>query len=106
MSYWQPIETAPRDRYILLFSPDGPRWDGNMEVGKWAGDDDGCFWSCGGPNGGLELGDVTSGSHHGNRFTYWMDLPADPITFSKPLPASQGPEMTSEQVAGMKARVP
>jgi hypothetical protein len=75
---WQPIDTAPHDRYVLLFAPDAPRWDGNMEVGRWFGyDQSGCFWSCGGPNGGLQLNDHGPG-HHGNRFTHWMDLPEDP----------------------------
>ena len=75
---WQPIETVPRDRYVLLYSRDAVRWDGNMEVGKWVGDDEsGCFWSCGGPNGGLELGEATGMGHYGP-FTHWMDLPEDP----------------------------
>lgn len=78
MSNWQPIETVPKDRYVLLFADDCPAWDGNMEVGRWYGDEhDGEFWSCGGPNGGLELGTPTSPGHYG-RFTHWMDLPAEP----------------------------
>lgn len=68
---WQPIETVPDDRYVLLFCPDTPSWNGNMDVGKWFGDkENGCFWSCGGPNGGLEL--------DGIEFSHWMDLPAPP----------------------------
>jgi hypothetical protein len=68
---WQPIETAPRDRYILLCDNLVPRWDGNMEVGKWFGDDEkyACFWSAGGLNGGLELG---------RSFSHWRELPDDP----------------------------
>lgn len=60
---WQLITSAPKDRYILLFSPEEPRWAGNMEVGKWFGDDDewACVWSRGGP-----------------KFTHWMELPDDP----------------------------
>lgn len=69
MNEWQPIETVPSDRFVLLFCDDEPRWAGNMEVGKWYGEDAGGFWSCGGPNGGGELG---------NAFTHWMDLPEDP----------------------------
>lgn len=71
---WQPIATAPRDRYILLFSPETPRWDGNMDVGKWFGDDEewACVWSCGGPNGGLELTNKGWGD-----YTHWMELPDD-----------------------------
>jgi hypothetical protein len=77
MSDWQPISTVPKDRYVLLYDPTTPRWDGNMDVGRWFGDDqDGCFWSCGGPNGGLELSDV--GTSIPNRYTHWMDLPPDP----------------------------
>lgn len=78
---WQPIETIPHDRYVLLCdAKDAVRWDGNMEVGKWFGDaEDGCFWSCGGPNGGLELdGPHGWGGGHYTRFTHWMDLPEDP----------------------------
>ena len=74
---WQPIENVPDDRYVLLFACNCPRWDGNMEVGKWYPDEEngGCFWSCGGPNGGLEL-EYDCHGHHG-RFTHWMDLPPD-----------------------------
>ena len=69
MSKWQPIETAPRDRYILLLDRSRPAWDGNMEVGKWfGGAGDGCWWSSGGPNGGLELE---------YDFTHWQPLPPD-----------------------------
>lgn len=70
MTNWQPIETAPRDRYILLLFPEQPDWAGNMEVGKWFGEKDGCFWSVGGPNGGLELD---------RDFTHWMELPPSTI---------------------------
>lgn len=71
---WHPISTVPRDCYVLLFTEDAPRWDGNMEVGRWFGDDNpsACFWSRGGPNGGLELGDMTD-------FTYWTHLPSDAV---------------------------
>lgn len=69
---WQPISTAPWDRYVLLCDRSEPRWNGNMEVGKWFGENEptACFWSSGGPNGGLEYGY--------NQFTHWMDLPEDP----------------------------
>lgn len=73
---WKPIETVPRDRYVLLFDPDTPAWDGNMEVGKWFGDDEphACFWSCGGPNGGLEIG----GGTESRQFSHWAELPVSP----------------------------
>lgn len=73
MSEWQPIETVPKDCYVLLYEPEIPTWAGNMEVAKWFGDldDGGCFWSCGGPNGGLELGTY-------RQFTHWRLLPDPP----------------------------
>lgn len=75
---WQPIETVPHDRYVLLYAPDCPDWDGNMEVGRWFGDEDGGrFWSCGGPNGGLPLDEYCG--HHGETYTHWMDLPQSPL---------------------------
>lgn len=77
---WQPIETAPRDRYVLLFSPEAPAWDGNMEVGRWYGyDEGGGWWSCGGPNGGLELSGPGAPGHYGGRFTHWRELPEPPV---------------------------
>lgn len=73
MTQWRPIATVPKDRYVLLFDADAPDWDGNMEVAKWFGDDiEGCFWSCGGPNGGLEVG-----GHR--KFSHWAELPKPPI---------------------------
>lgn len=69
MSDWQPIETVPKDRYVLLYTPDEPDWAGNKEVGKWFGGDDGGFWSCGGPNSGLELE---------SNWTHWAELPPSP----------------------------
>ncbi len=78
MKEWQRIDTVPHDRYVLLFSRDAVRWDGNMEVGKWYGDEKGgCFWSPGGPNGGLEISGELRPGHYGE-FTHWMELPEDP----------------------------
>lgn len=77
---WNPIETVPKDRYVLLFDPSDQRWDGNIEVGKWFEYEDdqsmSCFWSCGGPNGGLELDQSSEPTK--SRFTHWMELPAPP----------------------------
>jgi hypothetical protein len=71
---WHPIASVPKDRYVLLFDPESPRWDGNMEVGRWFGEeDDGCFWSSGGPNGGLEIG----GGNEPRQFSHWAELPQD-----------------------------
>jgi len=76
---WQPIETAPKDRYVLLFSPLAPAWDGNMEVGHYFESDGvGQWWSCGGPNGGLEISGDHSTGHYGGTFTHWMELPEEP----------------------------
>lgn len=77
--FWQPINSVPWDRYVLLCDKGAVRWDGNMEVGKWFGEDEpsACFWSPGGPNGGLEIGGHVSMGHYDD-FTHWMDLPDDP----------------------------
>lgn len=76
---WQPIDTVPWDRYVLLCDKNAVRWDGNMEVGRWfcGATEYGCFWSPGGPNGGLEIGGHVSMGHYDD-FTHWMDLPDDP----------------------------
>ena len=79
MNDWKPIETAPKDGYILLFSPNAPSWDGNMEVGRWFGNENrGEWWSCGGPNGGLEISGTSAPGHYDGKFTHWMPLPAPP----------------------------
>jgi hypothetical protein len=69
---WSPISTVPKDRYVLLLRDDTPAWDGNMDVGRWFDDErGGCFWSSGGPNGGLELNMQGWG-----KYTHWMELPS------------------------------
>jgi hypothetical protein len=73
MSEWQPIETAPKDRYILICEANEPAWAGNMFVAKWFGDDEtACFWTSGGPNGGIDL------EPRIYSFTHWMPLPEPP----------------------------
>jgi len=49
---WQPIETAPKDRMILL-------WDGEWTIGAWI---DGEWWPC--------IQEVPP--------TYWAELPKPP----------------------------
>ena len=62
---WQPIETAPKDRYILVTGPNGLRID---QV----------IW------GGWELDDThnwcdADGDRHCNAgITYWMPMPEGP----------------------------
>lgn len=67
---WRGIESAPRDGTFVLLYNGEPEWAGAFECGGWFGpDDDGDWWSSGGPNGGLELSD---------RFTHWRPLPSPP----------------------------
>lgn len=76
MSEWQPIETAPSDRYILLLDRSRPAWDGNMEVGKWFGDaSDGCWWSSGGQMAGSNLSSTLPTGCRYRRATRRTDQP-------------------------------
>lgn len=74
MSDWQPIETAPRDgTYVLLYNGE-PMWAGCYECAAWFGEGEtACWWSAGGPNGGLEVSYVKDGD-----LTHWMPLPEPP----------------------------
>lgn len=74
MSEWQPIETAPKDRYILLFRPTAPNWQ-RVAEGKWDAQEHNKkprpYWSC--PwritfNDGDRLHEPT----------HWMPLPSPP----------------------------
>lgn len=72
MSDWQPIETAPKDREILLWFP----WDlppgnpqGAMYVGRWLFSDDGRDrWI-----------DPVDANDLGETCSHWMPLPTPPI---------------------------
>ena len=66
---WQPIETVPRDcTPVLLWIPDCDRGQPGVECGQWWGD---CWWTNGGPNGGLDMDEWDAATH-------WMPLPAPP----------------------------
>jgi hypothetical protein len=77
----------PNDRFILLFSPGAPDFDGNMEVGKFK---DGRFYT----EDGFELSPESSYSHHGNAFTHWRDVPLDWQPFTT-VPANRYVLLTS-----------
>lgn len=66
---WQPIETAPRDCFIILYCPeDNSRWWAAWQGGRWYGSDD-----LGLTREGMGPEDVT-----GWKVTHWMPLPAPP----------------------------
>lgn len=64
---WQPIETAPKDKYVLLFC-----WeDKSIWLGKWQGRHDNAEWY-----GVDDEGLTRSSSHYA--VTHWMPLPEPP----------------------------
>lgn len=69
---WQPIETAPRDRRVLLWGrywSDGQGWFSDALSGWWSAE--------------LERWEANGGLHSysfGVRPTHWMPLPAPPQT--------------------------
>ncbi len=69
---WQPIESAPRDRFIWLWCPeDNSRWLAKWQDGQWYGvDDEGLTRACGYHK---DSGRVT-----GWEITHWRPLPAPP----------------------------
>ena len=62
---WQPIETAPKDRSILVTGPDGLRID-QVIWGGWALDDT-HNWC-----------DADGARHPNAAITHWMPLPEPP----------------------------
>jgi len=75
---WQPIETAPKDKFILLYcKEDGSRWLAKWQGLRWYGVDDYGLTREGHSEGDPEV--VTGWAVNG-----WMPLPA------APLPATQG----------------
>ena len=68
---WRTMDSAPKDRWILVCDRQEPDWAGNMWVVKWFGDDEfACWWTSGGPNGGID--------YESDAFTHWMPLPTPP----------------------------
>ena len=63
---WQPIETAPKDRVIDLWSVEGGRYP------------DAVWGVCGDTEGWTDAND--HGSLEGGAFTHWRDRPAPPAT--------------------------
>ena len=63
---WQPIETAPKNRVIDLWSVDGERYP------------DAVWGVCGDTEGWTDAND--HGSLEGGAFTHWRDRPAPPAT--------------------------
>lgn len=69
---WQDIETAPKDRFILVYCPeDDTRWLAKWQGDQWHGVDaeDGLTRTAGGPEY------VT-----GWKVTHWMPVPAGPFS--------------------------
>jgi hypothetical protein len=73
MTAWVKIESAPKDRFVLLFcEEDGSRWFAKWQGGEWYGVDD--------------LGLTRSGHSAGDPdyvtgwfVTLWMPIPPAPI---------------------------
>jgi hypothetical protein len=59
---WQPIETAPKDKWVLVYEPDWP----HLMVAKWVCDN---MWKYARENGGVYLTCCP---------THWMQLPEPP----------------------------
>lgn len=74
MSEWQPIETAPRDKRILLYRPTAPEWWMVM-VGKYDSDEDAKpprpYWEA-------DRWTIAKASQRKNAPTHWMTLPEPP----------------------------
>jgi len=62
---WQPIETAPRDKLLLMFVPEQSIYIGEAWTDHTSEDNDAFFYV-------LELGEIYP--------THWMPLPAPPST--------------------------
>lgn len=71
MTAWQTIDTAPKDRFILLWCPeDESRWLAKWQGGEWYGVDD---------EGLTRNGDADRPSAmHRWVVTHWMPLPDPP----------------------------
>lgn len=62
---WRPIETAPKDRFVLLWCPrDKSRWLAKWQNGRWYG-------VC-------DLGLTRDSVMHRDAITHWRPLPAPP----------------------------
>lgn len=95
---WFPIETAPKDRFIIVYCPeDGSRWLAKWQGGEWYGGD-------------CEHGILRAGKSLGDRsivtgwfVSHWRDVPAPPS--SPPAPTPLDPE-TAAANAVMIAGLP
>lgn len=74
MSEWQPIETAPRNEYVLVFCPDASEWTQIMICGllEFEGDPDPPDW--------YELNADARPDPLDVGPTHWMPLPERPST--------------------------
>ena len=74
MSEWQPIETAPKDKRILLYRPTAPEWwmvmGGRYDSDKYAKNPK-PYWS----TDNWSLGKM---EQRQNAPTHWMPLPEPP----------------------------
>ncbi len=70
---WQPIETAPRDRAVLIWLGPDAEYD-KLVIARWEDDEDfpgGGAWYPANSDGGFPI-DVPA--------THWMPLPEPPAT--------------------------
>lgn len=85
MSEWQPIETAPKDRSVLLYEPIGGWWLPEPRPGVvphiWVGN----WWKGDTLNRAQWNGAMYSAP------THWMPLPAPPTEIETGNPASMEP---------------
>ena len=74
MINWQPIETAPEGKPVLLYFPKGERGRPAITGGQlWnKGEDAECWWGIGGPNAGYPL-DETTGCYYDGP-TKWASI--------------------------------
>lgn len=79
MTQWQPIDSVPEGKNVLLFWPIGQKGNGGMECAVVYRDETEksgfSYWTHGGANAGWDFQDPCNGE----KPTHWMPLPAPPL---------------------------